>query len=187
VDLPEALRLRLGDEIERIAHLIGRDVVRWVRPDGIHLTLKFLGDVDRGRIDEVMAAIRSAATGRAPFRVAVGGVGCFPGPRRPRVVWVGVEDRSGVLTAIQADLEASLGRLGFPSEDRSFNAHLTLGRVRREVRPDEGARVGSLLVGSPKVSMGEVQVREITLFRSDLRPSGAVYTSLGAVPLGAGG
>ena len=186
VDLPQPLRIRLGEEIERLARLVGRDVVRWVRPSGIHLTLKFLGDVDPGRPDELVAAIRSAAVGRGPFSVDVGGVGCFPGPHRPRVVWMGIEEPSGVLARIQSDLEAALGPLGFPPEDRKFSPHLTLGRVRREARPVEAAKVGAILVGSPMVSMGEIEVREITLFRSQLKPGGAVYTPLGVVGLEAG-
>jgi 2'-5' RNA ligase len=183
VDLPDPLRVRLGKEIDRLARVVGRDVVRWVNPRGIHLTLKFLGDVDPSQIGEIMTTIRSAAAERAVFRVGVGGVGCFPGPRRPRVVWVGVEEASGTLARLQSDLEAGLGALGFAREDREFNPHLTLGRVRREARPVEAAKLGAVLAGWPKEPLGEIEVREVTLFRSELKPSGAVYTQLGIVGL----
>lgn len=183
VDLPEPLRIRLGQEIGRLSPLLEGGLVRWMNPKGIHLTLKFLGDVDPGGIEGLAEALRSVASGRAAFRANAVGVGCFPSTRRPRVLWVGVQEPSGALSALQGSLEAALSPLGYPREDREYNPHLTLGRVRREARPDEAAKVGAVVSKETQTLLGEIPVGEIILFRSELKPSGAVYTPLAAAVL----
>jgi 2'-5' RNA ligase len=185
VDLPEALRIRLGEQIDRLSSRAGPGVVRWVRPEGIHLTLKFLGEVESDRIEEVSRRIWAVAQGHRAFRVQVAGVGCFPSPQRPRVVWVGVKEQAGTLAGLQNDLERALSAIGFAREDRPFNPHLTLGRVRREASPVDAARVGALIAGQSEELLGEVEVREVTLFRSDLRPTGPIYSALAVAELGA--
>jgi 2'-5' RNA ligase len=187
VDLPEAVRVRLGEQIDRLSGRAGRGVVRWVRPEGIHLTLKFLGEVESDRIEQISRGIRSVAQGHRAFRLRVAGVGCFPSPQRPRVVWVGVREQAGALASLQDDLERALSAMGFPREDRPFSPHLTLGRVRREASPVEAARVGALIAGQTEEVLGEVEVREVTLFQSDLRPTGPIYSALAVAVLGAAG
>jgi 2'-5' RNA ligase len=183
VDLPDPLRSRLGKEIDRLSRLTTRGVVRWVPAKGIHLTLKFLGEVDPGRVGPLAEAIRSAASSHPAFRVSVGGVGCFPGPRRPRVVWVGVQEPTGALAALQREIEAALAPLGFPPEEREFNPHLTLGRVRREATSEDAAKVGAVISKEVASSLGEIPVVEVVLFRSDLRPTGPIYTRLATAAL----
>jgi 2'-5' RNA ligase len=187
VDLPDTLRVRLGEQIDRLSTRAGRSVVRWVRPEGIHLTLKFLGEVESGKIEGISQAIRAAAQRHGAFRVQIAGMGCFPSPQRPRVVWVGVNEQAGALAALQGDVERALSALGFAREDRPFSPHLTLGRLRREASPVDAARVGALIAGQPPETLGEVQVREVILFRSDLRPTGPIYTALAVAELGASG
>lgn len=185
VDLPEELRIRLGELIDRLSARIGRGTVRWVRPQGIHLTLKFLGDVGAARTEEIAGAVRSVTERHRPFQVEVGGVGCFPGPGRPRVLWVGVKEPAGALAKLQGEVEAGLAALGFPREDRPFSPHLTLARVRREASPVEAAKAGAFVAGLPSEILGEVEVGRVTLFRSELRPAGPVYTALAVANLGA--
>jgi 2'-5' RNA ligase len=187
VDLPEALRLRLGELIDRLSSGAGRGVVRWVRPEGIHLTLKFLGEVEYVKIEGISRTIRTVAQGHSAFRVQVAGVGCFPNPQKPRVVWVGVKGQVGALVGLQSDLERALGGMGFEREDRPFSPHLTLGRVRREASPVDAARVGALIAGQPEEMLGEVEVEKVTLFQSDLLPTGPIYTALAVAELRAAG
>jgi 2'-5' RNA ligase len=155
---------------------------RWVRPEGIHLTLKFLGDVPADQLDTIAQAIRVATAGVAPFRVSFGGLGCFPNTRFPRVIWIGVEDPEGTLLRLQKAVETNLSALGYPPERRAFHPHLTLARTRR-VSKGEQAALGKLVERTQVDRLGDMLVREISLMRSELRPSGAVYTQLAAAPL----
>ncbi len=187
IDLPDPVRARLG---EVIAHLSGRirsGAVRWVRPDGIHLTLKFLGEVSAGSLAQVADVLERVSPAHGPFDLSLGGLGCFPNPRRPRVIWVGVEEPSGRLHALRQALEGQFERMGYRREGRPFSAHLTLGRVREGAASDEVQDIGRCIALEPPPDLGTVHVETICLFRSDLRPSGAVYTRLAEVPLrGAG-
>ena len=152
---------------------------RWVRPPGVHLTLRFLGEVapesDRGARESWR---RVAADGR-PFRVRLGRVGHFPARGRPRVLWIGVEETNpgGTLASLAAELEQAARGLGFAAESRPFCPHLTLARGRRGVRPEE-PQDAAVLVGN------EVRVRDVVLYRSDLLAGGARYTALESFPLG---
>lgn len=182
VDLPADLRARLRDLGQELERRSPPGSVRWARPEGIHLTLKFLGDVPAAELPPISEFLAGAARRSPAFRVSVAGLGCFPNVRRPRIVWVGVEDSTGALRRLQAEIEAGLERLGHPKEDRPFSPHLTLGRLRQEAggaAPDVGAAVES----SPVPSLGEIPVQTVCLFRSDLRPGGAVYSVQGQFPL----
>ena len=154
---------------------------RWVRAEGVHLTLRFLGEVvpedDAGQ----RAAWRAAAAMHGPLRFRLGAVGTFPGGRRPRVLWVGVGDErppSG-LAALAEELERAARRLGFEPETRGFHPHLTLARAARGGRgepPPDGFAVDPVEVGATVVS----------LMRSELGRGGACYTALERYPLGGG-
>ncbi|MFH1926687.1 MAG: RNA 2',3'-cyclic phosphodiesterase [Chloroflexota bacterium] len=182
IELEEAIH----QEIHRTQALLRNDPAgrygRWVRPEGIHLTLKFLGDVPADQIDAITQAIRDAAEGVAPFRVSFGGLGCFPNTRFPRVIWIGVEDPGGTLLQLQQAVEANLSALGYPPERRAFHPHLTLARTRR-VSKGEQTALGKLVERSQVNRPGDMLVREISLMRSELRSSGAVYTQLAAAHL----
>jgi len=156
---------------------------RWVRPEGIHLTLKFLGDVPENRVELIADAIRKAATDLAPFPLFFGKLGCFPNLRAPRVTWVGVDDPSGDLRRLQRDVETNLSDLGYPPEKRAFHPHLTLARTRRVTRGEQAA-LGELVRRTHLDRLGEMEVAEVSLMRSELQPSGSVYTQLAAAPLG---
>jgi 2'-5' RNA ligase len=156
---------------------------RWVRPEGIHLTLKFLGDVPENRIDSIAEAIREAAADHERFHISFASLGCFPNARLPRVTWIGVEDPSGTLQRLQRDVEARLSELGYPPERRAFHPHLTLARTKKVSRQEQAA-LGELVQRTRIDQLGEMEVREISLMRSELRPSGSVYTQLAVAHLG---
>lgn len=171
-EIQQALR---GKEIE--------DQVRWVKPEGMHLTLKFLGNVPADRIKELTLAMTRGSQGVRQFRIAFHGLGCFPSLSRPNVIWVGVEGETEELAALQQGIEEHLSLLGYPPEKRGYAPHLTLGRVRRDVAASQRRRLGSLIEGLAVAVLGEMLVREVSLMRSDLSPSGARYSRLARVQL----
>lgn len=181
VDLPgevrEALgRLQGGLKSHDLSHL------RWVRPQGIHLTLKFLGETPAGRVAAITTALAGATGGRRSFRLALGEPGTFGNRRGPRVLWLDVIGDIEPLRELQAAVEEALVEVGFPPEDRRFSPHLTLARVPQPARPGTGERIAQALraVTPPRA---EFDVREVVLMRSTLQPGGAVYERLAAFPL----
>lgn len=180
IDLPPDLKTQLSDLIRDFHNSTIGDYVRWVRPDGIHLTLKFLGEVPRQRRSEIeTATANSLASSRTvPFELTAGGLGVFPKPDQPRVIWVGLSGDLSALAQTQKQVEVALAAIGFPPENRAFSPHLTLGRVP-DVGREQKAEIGKFL-RSYKVAavMSRFIVREAVLMESDLRPSGAIYTPL---------
>jgi len=152
--------------------------IRWVQPDGIHLTLRFLGEVEDTKVDGLKSAIAAQAAQRAICRFTVGGVGAFPNPERARVLWVGVNDAAGGLKVLQAGLEDALGQVGFERENRRYTAHLTLGRVRDGIGRESLAQLAQALAASTPLEPMETSSGTVILVRSELRPGGAVYTIL---------
>ena len=183
IELDETINAALTDLQEQLKAEVPRGSVRWVRPEGIHLTLKFLGDVPANRIEEVEQALTQACVGFPAFSFSVGGLGCFPNPRRPRVVWVGVQEESGTLNRLQKAIEDKMERLGFPAEGRRFHAHLTLGRTQRRASSDDVRRLGQLVEETNIGELGQMEARVVSLMKSDLKPTGAVYTQLAAAKL----
>lgn len=185
-ELSEDLREALGLLQDRLRSQMPRGSVRWVRPDGIHLTLKFLGDTPVEQVDQVKAALAEAATKAGPFRITVRGLGCFPNTRRPRVIWVGLEEPTGALQRLRDAVEARVAPVGFPTEQRSFSPHLTLGRVQRGASSSEVREIGQRVAASTTGLVGEMEVFTVSFIKSDLKPSGAVYTTLLERELGDG-
>ena len=178
LELPESAREALGGVQKQLSPAGGKDV-KWVRPEGIHLTLKFLGNIDEAQVEKVAQETAQAAAGCPPLTLKMKGVGAFPGVSRPRVVWVGLTGDVERLARLAADLEGRLSRLGFAPEGRPFTAHLTLGRVKEFGRA-RGAKsaLGEAIVNLSGLDIEEFQATELILFRSELKPGGAVYTRL---------
>ncbi len=178
VDVPEDVKERIGELQDELRRFPGR--LTWTRAQGIHVTLKFLGNVPPEQIDAIEAAVRRAASGKPKPHLRVAGTGAFPSWRRPRVLWVGLEDMDGVLGLVQKAVEEELGRLGFEPEGRAFTPHLTLARVK------VAASVGEIVrrLRGREFDAGEFDVEEVLVMRSDLKPSGAEYTPLRRVPIG---
>jgi len=186
VKLDERIHRRLELLQEELRGAMPARVVRWVEPDNIHLTLKFLGDTPAARLPDITRALEGVAAGVKPFAFDLAGLGCFPNTRRPNVVWVGIQEPAGRLAALQERIEEALEPLGFAREGRGFSPHLTLGRVRREGRPADIAEVGlAVEKRRDKVkNVGRQEVAGVTLFQSDLRPEGPIYTALAEIALG---
>jgi len=183
IELEESLRSAISRVQGKFKRLAPPGSVKWVAPEGIHLTLKFLGDTPADRLGEVEAALRAACAGFAPFEFRVEGRGCFPNFRRPRVVWVAVRDQGQTLARLQGAVEKHLAPLGWPTEERGFSPHLTLGRVARDATGAEESAIGQMVEKSVVEQIGTQRVSTVKLIQSELRPGGAVYTTLASVPL----
>ena len=154
--------------------------VRWVRSRGIHLTLKFLGGIPEEKISEISGVLTRCAAETERFNLIIHSLGAFPNATNPKVIWIGVEDESGRLLKAQQSVEKSLAAIGFKEEKRAFTPHLTLGRLKS---PRGKREVSRQIEASGECSCGTLTVTEICLFKSDLKPSGAVYTKLKTFPL----
>lgn len=170
IEIPESIKERI-DGLQRTLGEIDAQV-SWTKPSNIHLTLKFLGDVEVSRIERVGDAVERAATGISPFEVEVSGAGCFPSPRSPRVLWVGLSVVPEPLKQLYASIEDELARDGFPREKRKFSPHLTIGRIRTPHN--------STLVAEPLIATGftpeTFDATGVIVMRSDLKPTGSIYT-----------
>jgi len=179
VELPEAVKAaltRLQDEVKA-----GGGGVKWVQPGGVHLTLKFLGYVDEARVPALVQALTRACEGFGPLEVALSGLGVFPSPSRPRVAWVGLSGGVETLLRLQEGVEKVLSPFGFPREDRAFTPHLTIARLREGVAPDEARAFGQAFLRASPESVS-FKVEGISLMKSQLTPSGAIYTRLAFIP-----
>jgi 2'-5' RNA ligase len=171
---------RLQDDLKR---QLPPKVVRWTQPEGIHLTLKFLGDTPADRVEAVSQALGQAAAGFAPFSFDVAGFGCFP-----NLLWVGVPTMPKALAGLQRAVDLRMHALGYERESRPFSPHLTLGRVNKTVSPAERQKLAEVIARTQVARLGVVPVHEVVLFQSDLRPTGPIYTALARAGLaGSGG
>ncbi|MDP2674979.1 MAG: RNA 2',3'-cyclic phosphodiesterase [Dehalococcoidia bacterium] len=182
IDLPEDVRESLGRlQTDLRRHDLAG--LRWTRPEGVHLTLKFLGEMPATSLDAIEGALARAVRGVPSFRLALGAPGTFGDRRGPRVLWVDVEGELQPLQQLQAAIERELAAAGFAPEERGFSPHLTLARVPQPPRPGLAERVARALaaVAAPR---GEFEATELVLMRSSLQTGGAVYSRVAAFPLG---
>jgi 2'-5' RNA ligase len=181
VDVGKAIRdrcLSLQDTLARAG-----TEVKWVEEDNLHLTLLFLGEVEDRTIPALCRAVADCCAEQAPFTLGIESVGCFPNPRRPRIVWAGVGAGSAELIALHDALEPPLLDLGcYRREERKYTPHVTLGRVQGDGNTDV---LAAALTKQAKWRGGETEVRELHVFSSELRPQGPVYTVLSRAKLGA--
>jgi 2'-5' RNA ligase len=182
IDLPTPIQQQLESISLRLQSMCVPSSVRWVPARNIHLTLKFLGEVSSANLEMLKKILQSEASRHKCFEVSIGGLGAFPSIRRPRVIWVGVQ-APGSLSSLQRGIEAETLRLGYAAEDRPFSAHLTLGRVSHSASPEEIRQIGSTLEKFKVGFLGALQVELVQLYRSDLQPGGAVYSTLFSAPL----
>jgi len=157
--------------------------VKWVDPYGIHLTLKFLGNVAVDKISEITTAIEKAAQGVSPFRLEVEELGVFPNLRRVQVAWVGLGGEVDKLAQLQQRIESNLAHLGFAPESRAFTPHLTLARLRNQASLDERQRFGQLIADTRFEASCAIEVDAISLMRSQLTREGAIYSRISLVGL----
>ncbi len=185
VELDDDTRRALGAVQARLKRAAG-PAVRWVRPEGVHLTLKFLGDIDPAKTDAIAEAMTRAAQGSRPFSIGLGEIGGFPSLERARVIWIGLTGEVEALVALQGALERLLEPLGLPPEGRAFTPHLTLGRVRPGGPAPALAPPCRGEAQRARPAIAAQRVESISLIQSTLRPDGALYQRLRAVRLGNG-
>lgn len=183
IKLNDQVREELRETQELLKSRGLADQVRWVRPEGIHVTLKFLGNIPVDRVNEIVVAIRQASEGIGPFSVSFGGLGCFPSTSRPNVIWIGVLGDTKTLVRLQSKIEDRLTVLGFPPEKRKYTPHLTLGRVGRHVSSQERGLLGGIIQTECTDALSEMKVHEVSLMKSVLSPAGAKYSRLAVVQL----
>ena len=193
IQLPEHPRLFVAVELDghvraaldRIQHELQRDRLhglRWVRPEGIHLTLKFLGETPREKVPDITQALPASTAGVPPHELALGKLGTFGSRNAPRVLWVDLEGDLTSLLRLQEQVERALVPLGFPRDGRRFSPHLTLARVRPEEARSAAGPLAQAL-SAVRATRAAIEVREVSLMLSKLGPGGSVYTQLEAFPL----
>lgn len=184
VELPLDITANLARAQERLKPA-GDGFVKWVRPEGIHLTLKFLGNVAAPKIDEIGLALGEVASRVAPFVLHIERPGVFPNWRQPRVAWVGLGGEVDRLLELQRQVDQALANLGFPPEARPFSPHLTLGRLKEGTSSGQRQQFGESVAQMEVEALVRFSVQAISLMRSQLNPAGAIYSRLASALLGA--
>lgn len=169
---------KLGDVQRALRRTCPERAVSWVKPENIHLTLFFLGNILPERRPPIETALSVVARNVRPFTFSVQGAGAFPNLNRPRVIWVGMEEPSGQLALLHRAVNEAMASVGFQPENRPFSPHLTLGRIRRRASREDARAVGDTLRQVEVGHLGDVTVEELIFFRSVLKSSGAEYTPL---------
>lgn len=178
IELDEAVR---GEVSAILANLkqSGADV-KWVSPENIHLTLKFLGDVKKDGIEKIKNALKAAANRAGRFNISLSEIGAFPNLNSPRVIWLRIKEGADESAKLVNEIEGQLVKLGLPKENRPFSFHLTLGRVRSSKNRQQLKKIIETLNKDPSLTLQAVKssVKHITLFQSTLTPKGPIYTNL---------
>lgn len=181
IEIPLPVREALCEEIAPLQKEIG-DTVRWVPMENMHLTLKFLGDVSASKVEMLSEMLRAEADLFHCFELHLEGLGAFPNLKRPRVLYVGMQ-APVTLEALQRGIESASRRLGYESEERGFSPHLTIGRVKQNINSSDQQTIRRALEQTRIDSPGIARVDSVHLYKSDLRPTGSVYTRLYSAPL----
>ena len=173
---------RIRERIQELLDVLRRTPsdIRWSRPEALHITLKFLGEIPAEKVEEVKARLK-AISSLAPLPIQLEGAGFFPNERSPRVIWLGIQAGVG-LRELAASVEDCLVPLGFPKENRPFSAHLTLGRVRA---PNSFAALREILRSREPLEMGSFTAQEFYLYESQLTSDGSIYRKIARFPLAA--
>ena len=183
IPIPEPVRdeiIRVQRELQR---LVPRNVARWTRSDQFHLTLRFLGDVPIDGAEKLKQSVGAVCRNARPLSLRAEGVGFFPNPRSPRVIWVGINDGEGQLVDLQRQIETAIGPFSTEPGERNFTGHVTLGRLKNP-RPADTRDLAARAQSLEKWLFGEWPAHEIEIIRSELSPAGARHASLAAFRLG---
>jgi 2'-5' RNA ligase len=184
------IAIDLNPEIRRMLEQVTRQLrdrlvdvpIRWVPAENIHLTLMFLGDVSVKNLEILKKVLQNEASSHHSFELSVGSLGAFPNNRHARVLWVGVE-APAELVNVQRGIETAVSRLGYAREERPFSAHLTVGRISRNATSKDIHLISEVLESTKVGFLGVAQVDAIHLLKSDLKPTGAIYTRIFSAPL----
>ena len=160
-----------------------QDKIRWVRPEGIHLTLKFMGDINTDKIDALLLLLPEVATEVTPFELTLSELGCFPNNRRPRVLWAGVKGDLSTLQNLHLAVDNVVEKVGLPRERRGFSPHLTLGRVRRNISEREVDQIGQIIGLTSLPNTPSWTNQTVDLMRTELDPEGSRHYLVGSFPM----
>lgn len=180
IELPQEVRMQLRDHARRVREAVPDASASWSKPENIHLTLKFFGNVPKDNLTPISNAAARVAGEFSSFQIRIGGTGVFPKASRPQVLWIGIEDPSGGLSELQRRFEEECAKEGFPKEERAYKPHLTIARIRRH----DGARSLAETHLQTKFGFTEIRVSEFIVFRSELSPKGSRYTAISRNLLG---
>ena len=183
LELPATVQDALHAPLQTIREKLPPRVVRWTPPPNIHLTLKFLGDVPLKQIEAVQVALNKSVKSYPNLDLLIHDAGCFPNPKHPRIVWLGVKDNTGHLADLQNSIEHQIAPLGYPSDNRPFKPHLTIGRVKRHVQGRDLLDIGKVVQRLKIGNVSDWQSSTVSLMESNLLPDGAQYTRCYAAPL----
>jgi RNA 2',3'-cyclic 3'-phosphodiesterase len=181
VEIPREIREAVGKATAPLQKGIG-SIVRWVPVENMHLTLKFLGDVSPTNVEMLSEMLRAEAGLFNCFELRLNGLGSFPNLKRPRVLYIGIQ-APAMLEALQRGIESASRRLGYESEERGFSPHLTIGRVKQNVTATEQQAIRRALEDTRIDLLGTARVDSVHLYKSDLKPTGSIYTRLYSAPL----
>jgi RNA 2',3'-cyclic 3'-phosphodiesterase len=177
VEIPAEIQSTIALAVAPLQKALPRPLMRWVTSGNVHLTLKFLGDVSPANLERLAEALEVEVITHEPFNMSVDGLGTYPNPRRVRVVWIGL-DAPVALKVLLHGVEAVAERLGFPSEDRPFSPHLTIGRVGQSTTRMDIQRISAAFETTKVGPLGSVRVDAVHILKSDLQPGGSVYTNV---------
>lgn len=180
IDLPASLQSAIGQHIRTVKRELPG--LSWSRPENLHINLKFLGETTESLVDRIRQAVEPAISHVSPFVVELKGFGVFPDDRSPRVLWIGLDGALDSLSTLAECVDRAVVPLGFPQEGRPFRPHLTVARVKRDHRA-VGRALDTLGVFTDPFACGQLPVEQVALFKSDLRPTGPIYTKLWDVSL----
>ena len=182
IEIPPKICKAIEYETAPLRNTLPASLVRWTPTSNMHLTLKFLGDTSPSNVEMLAQMLTAEASQHPLFEMTCGGLGVFPNPKRPRVFWIGLQAQEE-LAALQRGIEAATAKLGYPPEKRPFAPHLTIGRVKQKVNSKGIQEICTAYEKTEIGTLGTAHVNAIHLFKSDLKPSGAIYTRLHSAPL----
>lgn len=177
LEIPTETQNAIVKQTLRFRQTLGEDIIRWIPAYNLHLTLKFLGDTAPTHLDFIKQSLKQIADTTPVFDLQIGGLGSFPNLKLPRVLWIGLH-APAALSTLQRNVEEATSRLGFKKEARAFSSHLTIGRVKQNLSPQEIQKVRMALETIQLGNIGTARVNSMHLFKSDLSSTGSVYTNL---------
>ena len=176
VEIDDLTKQKISDLISNLKK--SKTDVKWITEDQMHLTLKFLGNIDKDKVRDIANTLSNISNNFKSFTISLSNIGAFPNLNRPRVIWLGIDKGAGYLKNLNEKIENELEKLGFEKEDREFNPHLTLGRVKTSKDLSELKK----LLNETRFSLkNDININELILFQSTLTPRGATYSKLSTI------
>ena len=182
VEIPAEIQRTILRHTASLQKTLVKPLVRWVEAQNLHLTLKFLGDVAPEALEQLNGALKVELINQGSFSMSVAGLGMFPNPQRPRIIWIGLEAPSA-LSTLQHSVDTVAALMGYIPEEHPFSPHLTIGRVGQSVSQADRMKISATIKTMTVGNLGLVHVETVCIFKSDLRPGGSVYTPLYTLPL----